>query len=141
MVRRFPLLAYFVLAYALTWWVYPLLQVNPMIGLLGLFGPALAAILVTAITDGRPGVRALLTRVVRWRVPVRWYVFAIGLPTLLALLAAGLSAWFGPAVLQVGRVYGDRLRPGGAGARRGTRLARLRAAQAAASGSRRWSPA
>ena len=70
MVRRFPLVAYFVLAYALTWWVYPLLRFNPLIGLLGLFGPALAAILVAALTEGRPGVRALLSRIVRWRVPI-----------------------------------------------------------------------
>jgi membrane protease YdiL (CAAX protease family) len=104
MVRRFPLVAYFVLAYALTWWVYPLLALNPLIGLLGLFGPALAAIIVTAVTDGRSGVRALLGRVVRWRVPVPWYVVAIGLPVMLSLLAASLSAWFGPAVLQVGRL-------------------------------------
>ena len=48
MVRRFPLIAFFVLAYALTWWVYPLLRFSPLIGLLGLFGPALAAIVVTA---------------------------------------------------------------------------------------------
>jgi uncharacterized protein len=104
MVRRFPLVAYFVLAYALTWWVYPLLRFNPLIGLLGLFGPALAAIVVTAVTDGRPGVRTLLGRVVRWRVPVPWYLVAIGLPAVLALLAASLSAWFGPAVIQFGRL-------------------------------------
>jgi uncharacterized protein len=104
MVRRFPLVAYFVLAYALTWWVYPLLRFNPLIGLFGLFGPALAAIVVTAVTDGRPGVRTLLGRVVRWRVPVPWYLVAIGLPAVLALLAASLSAWFGPAVIQFGRL-------------------------------------
>ena len=39
--RRHPLVAYFVLAYALTWWIYPLLQFSPLLGLLGLFGPAL----------------------------------------------------------------------------------------------------
>jgi uncharacterized protein len=104
MVRRFPLIAYFVLAYALTWWVYPLLIFNPLIGLLGLFGPALAAIIVTAATEGRPGVRALLSRVVRWRVPVPWYLVAVGLPAVLALLAASLSAWFGPAVLRFGQL-------------------------------------
>jgi membrane protease YdiL (CAAX protease family) len=104
MVRRLSLVAYFVLAYALTWWVYPLLRFNPLIGLLGLFGPALAAIIVTAVTDGRPGVRALLGRAVGWRVPVPWYVVALGLPAALALLAASLSAWFGPAVLAFGRL-------------------------------------
>ena len=69
MVKRHPLIAFFVLAYALTWWVYPLLRFSPLIGLLGLFGPALAAIVVTAVTDGRRGVTALLKRAVRWRVP------------------------------------------------------------------------
>lgn len=103
-MRRYPLIAYFVLAYALTWWVYPLLRFNPLIGLLGLFGPALAAIIVTAITEGRPGVRALLGRIVHWRVPVPWYLVAIGVPTMLSLLAAGLSAWLGPAVLRFGQL-------------------------------------
>ncbi len=103
-IRRHPLVAFFVLAYALTWWVYPLLRFNPLIGLLGLFGPALAAIIVTAVTDGRPGVRALLGRLVCWRVPIPWYVVAIGLPAALSLLAASLSAWFGPAVLRVGQL-------------------------------------
>jgi membrane protease YdiL (CAAX protease family) len=103
-MRRYPLVAYFVLAYALTWWVYPLLRFNPLIGLLGLFGPALAAIIVTAATEGRPGVRALLGRIVHWRVPVPWYLIAIGLPTLLSVLAAALSAWLGPAVLEVGQL-------------------------------------
>src|SRR3712207_3566967 len=101
-MRKYPLVAYFVLAYVLTWWVYPLLRINPLIGLLGLFGPALAAIVVTAATEGRSGVRTLLGRVVRWRVSVPWYLVALGLPAALSLLAATLSAWFGPAVLQVG---------------------------------------
>jgi membrane protease YdiL (CAAX protease family) len=104
-VRRFPLVAYFVLAYALTWWVYPLLRISPLIGIFGLFGPALAAIIVTGVTDGRRGVRILLSRVVRWRVPVPWYLVALGLPAALALLAAGLSVLLGPSTaITVGRL-------------------------------------
>ena len=101
-MRRFPLVSYFVLAYALTWWVYPLLRFNPLIGLLGLFGPALAAIIVTAATEGRPGVRTLLGRVVHWRVSLPWYLVAVGLPAVVALLAATCSVLFGPAVLRFG---------------------------------------
>jgi membrane protease YdiL (CAAX protease family) len=101
-MRRYPLISYFVLAYALTWWVYPLLRFNPLIGLLGLFGPALAAIIVTAVTEGGSGLRALLGRTVRWRVPLPWYLVALGLPALLALLAATCSVLFGPAVLRFG---------------------------------------
>ena len=101
-MRKAPVIAFFVLAYLLSWWVYPLLRFNPLIGLFGLFGPALAAILVTAVTDGRPGVQALLARVVRWRVPLPWYLVVLGVPAGLALLAATASALFGRAVLRFG---------------------------------------
>ena len=92
MIRRHPLVAFFVLAYLLTWWVYPLLFVSPLIGLLGLFGPALAAILVTGLTEGRAGVGVLLRRLVHWRVPLPWWAAALGLPALLSLVAALLYA-------------------------------------------------
>lgn len=41
--------------------------------LVGLMGPALAAIIVTAFTEGRRGLGDLLSRVVRWRVGLVWY--------------------------------------------------------------------
>jgi CAAX protease family protein len=104
MVRRFPLTAYFVLAYALTWWVYPLLRFNPLIGLLGLFGPAVAAILMTAATEGWAGVRALLRRVVRWRVPLPWWAVALGLPAVLSLMAGLLHAVVASTGLMFGRL-------------------------------------
>ena len=104
LLRRHPLITYFVLAYVLTWWIYPLLHISPLIGLVGLFGPALAAIIMAAITDGKPGVKALLSRTVRWRVGLPWYVVALGLPTLLSLATAGLSVAFGAGVLQFGQL-------------------------------------
>jgi membrane protease YdiL (CAAX protease family) len=60
--------------------------------LLGYFGPALAALLVAALTAGRQGLRALLARLFRWRVPLRWYLVAILLPAGSALLVVGLLA-------------------------------------------------
>ena len=90
LVRKHPLIAFFVLAYLLTWWIYPLLKVSPLLGIVGLFGPALAAIIVAALTEGKAGVKALLSRAVHWRVGLPWYVVALGLPTLLSLVTAGL---------------------------------------------------
>ena len=104
LIRRHPLIAYFVLAYVLTWWIYPLLHISPLIGLVGLFGPAMAAIIMAAITDGKPGVTALLSRTVRWRVGLPWYVVALGLPTLLSLATAGLAVVLGAGVLQFGQL-------------------------------------
>jgi len=103
LLRRYPLAAFFVLAYALTWWVYPLMQFSPLLGLPGVFGPAFAAIIMAAVVDGRQGMKALLSRTVRWRVGVRWYVVALGLPAILALTAAGLHLLLGaPNTIQLG---------------------------------------
>ncbi|QIN80276.1 CPBP family intramembrane metalloprotease [Rubrobacter marinus] len=94
-IKRYPLIAFFVLAYALTWWVYPLLQVSPLLGLLGLVGPALAATIVVAVSGGRTGLKGLWGRLLRWRVGALWYAVAFGLPAALALAAAGLHLLLG----------------------------------------------
>jgi uncharacterized protein len=90
-MRKHPLIAFFVLAYLLTWWIYPLLKFSPLLGIFGLFGPAIAAIIVAAVTGGKSGVKALLRRVVLWRVGLPWYVIALGLPTILSLATAALA--------------------------------------------------
>jgi membrane protease YdiL (CAAX protease family) len=94
-VRRHPLIAFFALAYALTWPTIPLVAVSPLLGLPGLFGPAFAAIIVSAVSDGKPGLRGLLGRLACWRVGGRWYAVALGLPVVLALTAAGLHLLLG----------------------------------------------
>src|SRR5918998_2162459 len=95
LVRRHPLASFFVLAYALTWPLVPLVSVSPLWGFPALFGPALAALVVAALADGRAGVKDLLGRVVRWRVGAGWYAVALGLPAALALAAAGLHLALG----------------------------------------------
>lgn len=102
-IRRHPLVTFFVLAYALTWPLIPLVSVSPLLGLPALFGPALAAIIVAALTDGRPGLKDLLDRTVRWRVEARWYALALGLPMVLALVAAVLHLLLGaPTPVRLG---------------------------------------
>jgi len=91
-VKRHPLVTFFILAYALAWILIPLVvSVSLFFGLLALFVPTFAALVVTAITDGKAGVKNLLRRVVLWRVGFKWYVVAIGLPILLGLIAMGLN--------------------------------------------------
>jgi CAAX protease family protein len=72
--RREGFDCFFALAYAVSWsWAIPLaaghLVVRPGQGwptqYLALFGPAIAAVVVTAWTLGRPGVRDLLARMAR----------------------------------------------------------------------------
>ena len=67
-----------------------------------LAGPCVAAILLTGIVDGRPGLRELLVRLRRWRAGSRWYAVAL-LPALAmtstALLLSQVSSEFRPAIL------------------------------------------
>jgi uncharacterized protein len=58
-------------------------------------GPFLAALIVLAVTEGRPGVGALLRRLGRWRVGVRWYGVALGLPFAVHLVAGMLTVLLG----------------------------------------------
>jgi uncharacterized protein len=96
-MRKHPLIAFFVLAYLLTWWIYPLLTFSPLLGLFGLFGPALAAIIMAGVTEGKSGVKALLRRAILWRVGLPWYIIALGLPTILSLATAALAYLVGMA--------------------------------------------
>ena len=94
-VRRRPLVSFFVLAFALTWALVLLSRLSLVFGFLGLFGPALAAVIVAAIADGATGVRALLGKVLAWRASPVWYLIAAGLPFVLTAAAAGLHLLLG----------------------------------------------
>lgn len=97
-IRSHPLLAYVLLSYTLSWayWV-PLVATGHVVRVgssvsqfPALLGPMVAAFALTAVTEGKPGVRDLLARVTRWRVRLRWWLFALLSP--LALLAVALGA-------------------------------------------------
>lgn len=95
---RYPLQAYFLLAYLYTWAIeVPMLvatrgssDTHALVGLEALagFGPFAAAVTVLAATRGRAGVMQLLTSLCRWRVPAGWLLFALVSP--FAVLIAAL---------------------------------------------------
>ena len=64
------------------------LPISPvaLIGLAGLAVP-IAAVGASAAESGSVGVRVLLERLVRWRVPLVWYAVAVGGPALVMLVA------------------------------------------------------
>ena len=111
------LVVYVALAYALSWsWVIPLaaagLVVRRGVGwpshLPALLGPAIAAVVVTAWTMGRPGLRDLGARLARWRVPLRWWLAAVS-PVVflgLALAVMGVAGKALPSVADFGRFSG-----------------------------------
>jgi membrane protease YdiL (CAAX protease family) len=63
--------------------------------LAGAWGPTVGAVVVTAATGGRPAVRRLLARLVRWRVPLWSYPFVLGVVPATVLAAVGLVVALG----------------------------------------------
>ena len=98
-VARHPVTAFLVLVFAIT---VPL-EFVPMPDAAhgpaeNVLGAAVPAVVVTALVSGRDGVRDLVRRTLRWRVPLRWYAVALlGLPLVLLALAPAL---YGPAPLR-----------------------------------------
>jgi membrane protease YdiL (CAAX protease family) len=80
LLARHQLVFFFVLACAFTWGYFLLflaLQLPQKMILLGAAGPTVSALLILAITSGRPGVLRLLRSYVHWRVGVQWYLVAV----------------------------------------------------------------
>jgi len=104
-LRRYPLLSFWVLAYAVTWllWTPMILAGVPAFSqsshIPSLYAlPAVAvgvtgtAFVMTAVTQGRAGVRRLLQRLACWDVGVRWYLVALLLiPLGEVLIAAAVT--------------------------------------------------
>ncbi len=113
-VARRPLASFLVLAYAFSWsWWVPLALSGAVVEpgtfapryLPGLLGPLVAAVTVTAIIDGRPGLRDLLARTLRWRVGLRWYAVAVLAPVGLFVIAGAVTGTW-PELFDFGRYPG-----------------------------------
>ena len=91
LIRRHPLLAYYVLTFAISWGGFVLvLEPSSLVNtnweaegnflsavMVMLAGPSIAGLLLTGLVDGRAGYRDLFLRLRTWRVGIRWYAFAI----------------------------------------------------------------
>ena len=107
LLRRRPLVGFFLLAYGFSWLAILLLSLLGLPAALAItlatVGPTVAAVSMTALIDGLSGLRRLLRRLTLWRVGVRWYlVAALGIPLtyfLATLVLPGAIASFHPAPL------------------------------------------
>ena len=95
LVRHRPLFAFFVLAYALSWWAWIPYALGAFPNPVASFGPFVAALIVLAVSEGKVGVLGLLRRMGRWRVHPIWYAVALLLPTGLAVTATALNVLMG----------------------------------------------
>ncbi len=104
-LRRYPVLAGFVVMFALTWpidlWAaaashgWTGVPIPPILALLVGYGFVVAAVLMTGILDGWAGIRALLGRFLIWRVGLVWFAVVLLGPALVDLLALGVHVLLG----------------------------------------------
>ena len=87
-VKRNSFVVFVVLAYVLSWW--------PALFHAGILphGPLLAAVLVVGLSEGKAGLKAWWSRMVR-RVAWRWYAVAATIPLVLTFTAPGLNLLLG----------------------------------------------
>ena len=110
-VRRYPLRSYFALVFGISWGCilivlgaadFNLIELRPLdTGLIFasmLLGPSVAGLTMTAMLDGRQGLRHLASRVAHYQVGLRWYLVALlTMPLLLLAALWPLSVFVVPA--------------------------------------------
>ena len=92
-VKRHPIVTFFVLAYAISWSCLPIESVRFLPS-----GPFFAALIVIPIAYGWAGLRELGSRMIRWRVRWYWYALAVGLPLAVHAAVVGLNVAAGAGV-------------------------------------------
>lgn len=99
-IKRHPVLTYFALTFAISWGGVLILgapsgmpatseqseKLWPIVFLPYFLGPIIASILLTGLVYGKAGFRELLSRLLRWRVGVRWYAVALLTAPLFAMV-------------------------------------------------------
>src|SRR5215207_10079923 len=89
--RQGSLAAFFILTFSITWgiaaflllfpnqaatWFGPMSTRNPLF-ILAVCAPTLSAIVLASSMEGWSGLKALLSRLVRWRFGIQWYLFVL----------------------------------------------------------------
>lgn len=98
-VKRYPQVTFW--GFAWTTWIvgWYLATLYPSeLWFFALYTPFLGGVLVTALADGRSGLKTFFGRMFRWRVGIQWYLVALFLPVLIRLGAAGLNMLLGAEV-------------------------------------------
>jgi len=112
-IKKHSLPLYFILTFIISWGAIFILAGRDgipattdqimVLGMAMLLGPSVASILLTGLTSGWAGFRELISRLLRWRVNIRWYAVALltaPLSTIVVLLTLSLfSREFLPGII------------------------------------------
>ncbi len=91
-IKRHPLIAFFILAYALSWLLVP------FGGDMLPYGPMLAAITMLVLSEGKAGLKMFFSQVKHWRVGWIWYLIAPGIVVAFTAGAVALNLLLGAQI-------------------------------------------
>lgn len=111
LIERYPLVAYFVLAYAIAWGGAVLVAAAKgfdvsridmnnflLMYLFMLAAPSLSSILLTALLEGKPGLGRLFARLRDWRIePARYSLLLLVTPVIMLGVLTALTLFVSPA--------------------------------------------
>lgn len=106
LIKQHALVIFCTLTIALTFAVTLLPLPGEAVAVVMVFIPALMAIFLTALSDGRVGVRALLGKLTQWRISLKWVIIALALAFVMRLMMSLIG-------LALGLIPAIQLRPGG----------------------------
>ena len=95
-IKRYPQGVFWGIACA-SFWTAAFIGFTGLWGLL-IYGSFLGGAFVTGVVDGRSGLKDYFSRIVRWRVGLKWYAVALLLPPVLHLVAFGVNIASGAAL-------------------------------------------
>ncbi len=123
-IRKRPLIAYFVLAFLISWagsiaaggakflsGEALTLDDAAKMFIPMLLGPSVAGIVMTAMMNGKQGLKDLFARMRKWRIGIQWYSAAILIPPVfilitLTILTVSVSPDFRPVFVALGLIAG-----------------------------------
>ena len=73
---------------------------NPLFHILGMFAPAITALVFVIVFEGTSQAKRILSSLLRWRVGYHWYLFVFGSALLIPLLAIFIFSWQGGTIIQ-----------------------------------------
>lgn len=92
--QRHKIGTFFIATFVISWAIWlPTAVFAPDSGVLlslGTFGPTVAALGLTAVAEGKAGLRDIWRRLWLWRVGVGWYLFSLGGTAVFVLAAIGI---------------------------------------------------
>jgi membrane protease YdiL (CAAX protease family) len=105
-IKQHALVTFCTLTIALTFAATLLPLPGEAIAMVVVFIPALLAILLTVLSEGKSGVRSLLGKLARWRISLKWVIIAI-------TLALAVRLTISLVALGLGMISTIQMRPGG----------------------------